>query len=162
MKVSLHRSDVHRVAFTEKGKKQLNIPGDRLISRWSRPADFAEGAARLLNVFIPTDDLTAPTVEPPIAEKQKIVMLPPAPGHDGLAVLSVFRTDPGLNLRPEDGIASALNGYWPLRSGGTIWVATTHEAYRPEHRAVADDVRKQAADIIQQSGVVLAGRSTLG
>lgn len=135
----------------------MSIPGDRLISRWSRPADFAKGATRLFNVFIPTDDLTTPTVEPPLAEKQKIVMLNPAPGPDGLTVLSVFRTEPGVTLRPEDGIASALNGYWPLRSGGTVWVATTHEVYRPDHRAVADDVRKQATAVFRRSGIDLTG-----
>ena len=86
--------------FTSQSKSQFGSDGDRAWFKWNEPATSAQGARVILEIVIPTDDLTAPTVEPPPHEKAKIVLLDPAPAGE-MTVISVVITSPGLEVHAD-------------------------------------------------------------
>lgn len=64
LKTSFHASGLNRHAFTEGVAPRWINDGDRAFVKWEGPPDFIDGAKLLLDIVIPTDELTEPTVEP--------------------------------------------------------------------------------------------------
>lgn len=62
LKVSLHESDIWRVAFTKQFADNLfneseNISKDRLIEEWKRPNEIVQGATLAFRILIPNSEL---------------------------------------------------------------------------------------------------------
>jgi len=104
MKTSLHSSGLFRHAFTDEAKSAWIPDGDRAWFKWDEPAEFADGARLLLEIVVPTNDLTVPSTEPPAEDKTKIRLIDPAPPPSGQ-------------------VAS-----WAMPTRGTLWVVASHHA----------------------------------
>jgi hypothetical protein len=130
IKTSLHSSGLFRHAFTSEAKSQFVPDGDRAWFKWNEPASSAQGSRLILEIVIPTDELTEPTKEPPAEDKAKIVLLDPAPGGE-MTVISLVITPPGLEVHgfpaPEMNPPAALIASWPLPTRGTLWVVGSHQ-----------------------------------
>jgi hypothetical protein len=130
IKTSLHSSGLFRHAFTSQSTSQFVPDGDRAWFKWNEPATSPQGARLILEIVIPTDELTAPTAEPPATDKAKIVLLDPAPAGE-MTVISSLITDPGVEVHrfpvPETNPPAALIAAWPLLTRGTLWVVGSHQ-----------------------------------
>jgi hypothetical protein len=81
IKTSLHSSGRFRHPFTEQARSGFAPDGDRAWFKWSEPEEFVAGARHLLEIVIPTDDLTTPPQEPKESEKRGTTLFDPAPAH---------------------------------------------------------------------------------
>ena len=68
LRISLHKSLICRLAFTEKQmallkEQELNAPTDRAIVKWRRVPAPVEGAVHVVSVIFPTDYLRLPPPE---------------------------------------------------------------------------------------------------
>jgi hypothetical protein len=126
-KTSLHASGLCRHAFHGPAAERYRSGQDRAFLKW-QPDDFAAGAKQLLEIVIPTDDLTVPAVEPSDSEKKRITLLDPAlPGQ--ITVLTVALTAPDLDV---DGFPRApgpctLLADWALPTRGKVWIVGSHQ-----------------------------------
>jgi hypothetical protein len=131
IKTSLHSSGLFRHAFTAESKSQFVPQGDRAWFKWNEPTASAQGARLILEIVIPTDELTAPAVEPSAHEKSKIALVDPAPAGE-MTVLSILITDPGVVVPgfpvPEGNPPALLLASWPLQARGTVWVVGSHQS----------------------------------
>jgi hypothetical protein len=51
--------------------------GDRAWFKWNEPPEFGRGARLVLEVVIPSDELTTPATEPSAADKARIILIAP-------------------------------------------------------------------------------------
>ena len=79
LKTSLHRSGDFRHAFPREKAPKWVGDGDRVVQKWGEPTPEPGNARLLLEVRMPTNELTTPTDEPDAAEKPKIKLIDPAP-----------------------------------------------------------------------------------
>jgi hypothetical protein len=143
LKTSLHASGANHVAWTASGAARWTPDGDRYMMRWGEPKDFTPGGKNLLRILIPTDHLTVPEEEPPLAEREKITLLAPAPAGDAM-VLTVVRTPPDTQLTSRE--AWAVLASWPLPTRGTVWVVANTvpwERFREGVAAALPQMRDQ-------------------
>ena len=68
--------------------------GDRAWFKWTEPSEFVRGARLVLEVVIPTDELTTPGTEPSSEEKARTILLDPAPSGEA-TIVSLVITEPG-------------------------------------------------------------------
>lgn len=127
-KTSLHKSGVNHHAFTPSAAARWKPDGDRYIMKWGEPEDFAPGGKILLGIVLPTDHLTVPQEEPPLAKREKITLLDPAPPGEA-TMLHIAVTAPDTRLTAPEEQPSALLAQWPLPTRGTVWVVGTHGAW---------------------------------
>jgi hypothetical protein len=104
--------------------------GDRAWFKWTEPCEFVRGARLVLEVVIPTEELTTPAIEPSSEEKAKITLLDPAPSGEA-TIISLVITEPGREVtgypRPEGCSASGLTASWAMPTRGTLWVVRSHQ-----------------------------------
>jgi hypothetical protein len=135
VKTSLHASGANHHAMTPHAVERWKADGDRYMMKWGEPEDFAPGGKMLLGIVIPTDHLSVPDSEPPLAKREKITLLEPAPPGDA-TVISIVVTAPSTRLTAPDGQPSALLTSWPLPIRGTVWVVGTHGPWEESRAAV--------------------------
>lgn len=130
VKTSLHSSGRSRHAFTSAAKSQFVPDGDRAWFKWTQPSEFVRGARLVLEVIVPSDELSTPAVEPLADEKATITLLDPAPSGEA-TIFSLVITEPGREVngypQPEGGVPSALIASWAMPTRGTLWVVGSHQ-----------------------------------
>jgi hypothetical protein len=124
LKTSLHASGANHTAWTAAGAERLNPDGDRYMMKWNEPQDFAPGGKNLLGIVIPSAHLQVPDEEPPLAKREKITLLAPAP-EDQATFVHVTTTAPETELTAPAGQPSAMVASWSLPTRGTVWVVAT-------------------------------------
>jgi hypothetical protein len=125
VKTSLHASGVGHHVWTERGAERWQPDGDRYIMKWGEPEEFAPGGKALLGIVLPTDHLTVPEEEPPLAQREKITLLDPAqPGE--ATFISIVLTGPETRLTAPKDEPSALVAMWSLPTRGHVWVVGMH------------------------------------
>lgn len=147
LKTSLHASGANHHKFTPDGASRWVPDGDGYVTKWGPPTEFAPGGRTLLGIVLPTDHLMVPEEEPPLARREKIGLLAPAPAGEAM-LLSVVVTEPGTGLTGPKGEPSALLARWELPTRGTAWiVATTDpwEGFRKAAEAALPQMLKQMA-----------------
>lgn len=135
LKTSLHASGKGHHAWTDSGVAQWVPDGDRYMMKWDKPEDFAPGGKILLGIVLPTDHLTVPPEEPPLAQREKITLLAPAPQGEAM-MLSVILTAPGTRLTAPKKRSSALLARWELPTRGTVWIVAMPDKWEGFHNAV--------------------------
>jgi hypothetical protein len=70
-KTSPHASGANHHAWTPSGAARWKPDGDRYMMKWGEPEDFALGGKNLLGIVLPSDHLTVPEEEPPLAKREK-------------------------------------------------------------------------------------------
>ena len=78
---SLHKSGANHHALAPTGTARWKPDGDRYIMKWNEPEEFAPGGKTLLGIVLPTDHLSVPDEEPPLAKREKMKLLDPAPAQ---------------------------------------------------------------------------------
>jgi hypothetical protein len=68
LKTSLHKSGANHHAWTPSRAARWKPEGDRYMMKWG----FTPGGKTLLGIVLPTDHLTVPEEEPPLAKREKI------------------------------------------------------------------------------------------
>lgn len=97
IKTSLHSGGRSRHAFTSESSSRFVPDGDRAWFKWNEPSEFVRGARLVLEVVIPSDELTTPAMEPSAEEKARIVLVDPAPSGEA-TILSLVITEPGREI----------------------------------------------------------------
>ena len=149
-KTSLHSSGEYRNAFT---KQKYVGDGDPALMRWTEPPESAPGFRHIYEIVIPTAELTVPLVEPPAAEKAKILLIDPAPeGH--AVVVSIVLTNPGLEVAghpvPAGGVPSILLAKWTLPNGRAAWIVASHQPLDDAFWALVSRARQEMARQVAQ------------
>jgi hypothetical protein len=130
IKTSLHSGGLSRHAFTMETTSQFVPDGDRAWFKWNEPPEFARGARLVLEIVIPTDELTTPATEPSAADKTRIILIDPAPSSEA-TILSLVITQPDREVtdypRPEGASWSALIASWAMPTRGTLWVVGSQQ-----------------------------------
>jgi hypothetical protein len=162
LKTSLHSSGIYRHAFTGTAKPTYiaNPDADRVLFRWTQPPLAEPGFRWLLEILMPTAELTIPKSEPPESEKTKPQLIDPAPdGH--ATVLTIVETAPNLEVdgfpRPEGNPPAALVHKWTLPDQRTIWVVASHQPLSDEFWAMVADARTQMQQQLSASNVEPTG-----
>jgi hypothetical protein len=137
IKTSLHKSGANHTAFTPSGAALWKPDGDRYVAKWDEPEDFAPGGKTLLGIVLPTDHLTVPEDEPPLAQREKITLLAPAPTGEAM-LLSVAVTAPGIRLTAPEKQASGLLASWELPTRGTVWIVAMGGPWDGFRNAIVD------------------------
>jgi hypothetical protein len=135
LKTSLHKSGASHHAWTPGGVERWKPDGDRYMMKWGEPEDFAPGGKMLLGIVLPTDHLTVPDNEPPLAKREKITLLDPAPQGEA-TMLSIVLTAPGTRLMAPEKQPSSLLAQWSLPTRGTVWVVGTQGPWEGFQAAV--------------------------
>jgi hypothetical protein len=162
IKTSLHASGRFRHAFSEEEASRWVSDGeDRAFEKWSEP-DREPGNARLvLEIRIPTDELTIPTQEPEPAAKSKIKFIEPAPpGWE--VVASIFLVSPeddevmGAGKTKLGALPAELIENWPLATRGRVFIFVTQQQPGPEFpeqmAAVRRDIAGQVGQVPSEEG----------
>jgi hypothetical protein len=83
-KVSLHESGRWRFAFTKEYSEDENSlapsEGDRVIGKWNRPPEVADGITPAFMVSVPSAEVTEPRLRLPEVDRKytsKVVRVPP-------------------------------------------------------------------------------------
>ncbi len=149
-KFSLHKSGKWRFAFVAESQVSMVGAGnDRVVARWTRPAEFRKGWTQCLDVNVPAFEVRRRFSAESLRENGTIDWLPP-PQHDHGWQLTVLQSAPGassyaathgLNL-PGDRVFAPL----PLMSGGSVWMVARDYAMDRSERAYMQsrDVRISA------------------
>jgi hypothetical protein len=132
---SLHKSGANHHALAPTGTARWKPDGDRYIMKWNEPEEFAPGGKTLLGIVLPTDHLSVPDEEPPLAKREKMKLLDPAPAGEA-TVLSIVLTSPGTRLTAPKDRPSAPLASWQLPTRGTVWIVATHEPWDDFRKAV--------------------------
>jgi hypothetical protein len=93
LKTSLHKSGANHHAWTPSRAARWKPEGDRYMMKWG----FTPGGKTLLGIVLSTDHLTVPEEEPPLAKREKISLLDPAPVSEA-TLLSIVLTAPDTRL----------------------------------------------------------------
>jgi hypothetical protein len=152
LKASLHKSGDFREAFSrEKALKWVGT-GDRVIRRWREPKPEPGTARLLLQVRMPTHELTSPVEEPSEGEKAKVKLIDPAPpGWE--TVVSLYLLPPGEDDIVGTGHAKLgeremeLIANWQLPTRGRLLIFSENLLLPPEFSAQIEEARR---DIVRQ------------
>jgi hypothetical protein len=96
IKVSLHKSDDWRWAFTEEHlsspSPMLPSSGNRTMDKWERPAEFAPGCVKAFQILVPSSEVTMPEYPEGSLDKyrKKIHWVPRAPENFGTCFTVIF------------------------------------------------------------------------
>jgi len=135
MKTSLHRSgESHHKMSASGADRWLPAGADRITMKWDAE-EFAPGGRVLLEIVIPTDNLTVPPEEPPLAKRERTTLLNPAPPGQA-TVLSFVSLKPGTTMKSPKGIPSVVAASFSLPTRGASAVVATHQPYVELKRAV--------------------------
>jgi hypothetical protein len=154
LKTSLHASGANHTAWTAAGAARLNPSGDRYMMKWDEPKDFAPGGKNLLGIVIPSAHLQVPDEEPPLAKREKITLLAPAP-DDQATFVHVAITAPGTDLTAPAGQPSAMLASWALPTRGTVWVVATQGPWDVFQNAVNDALPEMEKKFAENFGDTL-------
>jgi hypothetical protein len=151
----LHSSGIYRHAFTKQAQTKYIVgDDDRVLFRWNEPREFHQDARLLLEVIIPTHELTVPAEEPSPDDKTKILLVEPAPSGAAV-VVSLAVTNPGLEVdghpRPAGGVASCVLRSWLLPDERRLWVVVSHQPLDDAFWALVADARAQMTTHMQKS-----------
>lgn len=157
LKTSLHRSGDFRHAFTQEKAPKWVGDSNRVLQKWREPTREPGNARLLLEVRMPTDELTTPTNEPDEAEKPKIKLIDPAPpGWE--TVVSLYLLPPGEDDIEGTGhaklgeIEAELIENWQLPTRGRLLIFASHQPLGP---MFSSQIAEARADIArQQSGTI--------
>jgi hypothetical protein len=96
MKVSMHRSGIWRLAWTEQSGIKVTGSPDRVALRWQRPSEFRPGWTQGLAVVVPHSGIQRPFRHDSAEDLSKVLWVPtPAPGNQHrLTVLFVKPSAP--------------------------------------------------------------------
>jgi hypothetical protein len=152
IKTSLHKSGDFRHAFPREKASRWVGHGDRVIEKWQEPTPEPGNARLLLEVRMPTDELTTPAEEPDEAEKARIKLIDPAPaGWE--TVVSLYMLTPGDEDIGGTGHAKLGRGElelienWRLPTRGRLLIFASHQPLPPEFPGQIAEAR---ADIARQ------------
>ena len=145
MKVSLHKSGVHQIAFVAESGLEMT-EGNRSWQRWSEP-DYAEGskAVPALRLLFPSWGLevTPETRQEksPIWDKTQVWI---EAAEEPLATeVSFFVTDDTVTNFEVNGVKPCVPvGVLPARPGKTLWAIASHRT--------EDNLKEWAQDLINQ------------
>jgi hypothetical protein len=159
LKVSLHRSGDWRHAFTVDGVERLPEelkPDERVLSRWERPAEFAPGFTKALQIVVHPEDVDNPKLESLDPDK---VSWMPAPAADEVGYFTVLLEGP--DAGPTSGwpgrksMGTEFVHREPLGNEETAWVLWHVE----ERRSEVEEDRK---DLLRKMAVGLINRLAAG
>jgi hypothetical protein len=156
LKTSLHASGDFRHAFASEHAASFVGSGDRVIQKWDGPRGEPGMLRLLIEVVMPTDELTVPTDEPTLADKAKIQVLDPAP-PGGATVVSVFLLPPGEGVDSEGKRvtrgALTLIENWRLPTRGSVLIFVSHQPHDPVGIAEArQDIAGQVGALPDEDG----------
>lgn len=156
-KVSFHKSDRWRLAFTEEYASRPNPyvqpDEDRTTAKWLRPPVVAPGITRAFFIMVPASELTSLKV----ASTPDTVWVTPAPR--GLATcLTIFFTTPAANIGriiADIGRISSFAqsvGDIRLRNGETVWVFAHHQQMTEGQKTMLAQARVEVARSSHREG----------
>ena len=153
LKTSLHSLGDFRHAFSEReAVRWVGEGGQRAFQKWREPRGEAGNLRLLLEVMMPTHELTVPPEEPTLAEKQKIALLEPAP-PGGATVVSLFLLPPGEEVDSEGKRVThgpmLLLENWRLPTRGSVLIFASHQ---PLADGFAAGIAEARRDIARQVG----------
>jgi hypothetical protein len=157
LKTSLHNRGDFRHSFAKEHAAKLVGDGDRVLQKWREPTPEPGNARLVLEVRMPTDELTVPTDEPEEAEKSKIKLVDPAPsGWE--TVVSLYLLPPGEDDVEGTGhvklgqIEAELIENWQLPTRGRLLIFVSYQPLLPMFSSQIADARE---DIARQVGGAL-------
>lgn len=156
LKTSLHASGDFRHAFAAEHAARFVGSGDRVLQKWDGPRGEPGMLRLLIEVVMPTDELTVPTDELTPAEKAKIRVLDPAP-PGGATVASVFWLPPGAVIDSEGKRVTCgeltLIENWRLPTRGSVLIFVSHQPHDPMGLAEArQDIAGQVGALPDEDG----------
>jgi len=153
VKTSLHRSGQNHHRVSESAADRWMHDGDRYIMKWGAPKEFgpARRKSPLLEIVIPTDNLTIPVVEPSLPKRERTALLDPASPGDA-TVISLVLIRPGTTLRPPRGVPSVRVASVSLPTRGQLVIVGTHQPYADFGRAVDAAMPGMSDQFIEQFG----------
>ncbi len=150
LKTSLHSSGAFRHAFTEAAAPRFVGDENRAFKEWREPRGEAGNLRLLLEVVMPTDELTAPTEELTPAEKRKIELLDPAP-PGAATIVSLFLLPPGEDVDSDGKRVTygpmVLMENWRLPNRGSVLIFRSHQ---PLDARFASGIAAARSDIASQ------------
>jgi hypothetical protein len=157
LKTSLHKTGDFRHAFSREWAPKWVGDSNRVLQKWREPTPEPGNARLLLEIRMPTDELTVPTDEPQEAEKKKITLIDSArPGWE--TVVSLYLLPPGEDDVEATGkvklgqIEAELIENWQLPTRGRLLVFASHQPLSP---TFSGEIAKARKDIARQVGGVL-------
>lgn len=151
LKTSLHSSGNFRHAFSEQEATRWVGDADRAFQKWREPQGSAGNARLLLEVMMPTDELTVPRDEPALEEKEKVTLLEPAP-PGAATVVSLYLMPPGEEVDSEGKRVTlgpmTLVENWRLPTRGSVLIFASHQPLDPRFPAQIADARREIAGAV--------------
>ena len=145
MRFTLHKSGKWRMAYTAEHAVQLGLGGDRVLSRFDRPAEDAPGWRRGATVIIPESSLSdGIAADRPLKRGEAISWWPTSPPGWALRFDIMLRdaaTDWGPTVNDAAGEVGRLN----LANGWCVWIVATEIQVDEAHMlAIRDAVNTDA------------------
>jgi hypothetical protein len=137
IKTSLHASGQNHHKMSKSAADRWMPDGDGYMMKWGAPPEFGPGGRKtpLLEIVIPTDNLSIPVEEPSLAKRERTALLNPAPPGDA-TVISLVLIRPDTTLRPPRGVPSVRVASVSLPTRGQLVIVGTHQPYADMGRAV--------------------------
>jgi hypothetical protein len=142
-KVSLHRSNIWRIAFVEDLKRD-NPETDRVILKWRRPAEFAPGWTPSIGILISSINAKRPFKKTKI-EDSRIQWLP-SPVKGKKLIIKVLFSKPEISESDFNKVTMAgdrLIGKLKKISGEVIWVVLREDDLTSVEVAKIEDVMQK-------------------
>jgi hypothetical protein len=151
VKTSLHSSGRYRHAFSQEARSPFAPSGDRAWFKWKEPTDFAKGGRLLIEIDVPTNELTRPQEEPSLGDKAKVLLVDPAPAGQ-ISTVSLVVTEPGIRLGPNPDQTSWLLAVWPTPDARIVWIIITHRETECGDRLLVEQGHGLAPKLPESSG----------
>jgi len=139
-KVSLHASDVWRIAFVE-GLARPDQKSDRVIVKWRRPSELAPGLTIAIGVLISSIEPVRPMNRPAIHDSRIKWLWPPSATKK--LFCSVWLSKPSLSesrFRAAMAPADLLVGCIAKMNGEHVWLVVREDGLTSEETAKIKDV----------------------
>ncbi len=147
IKLSLHRSGLWRMAWTDEYAKSVGLPDDvnRVLTRWEPPGELRPGWRHAVTVLVTPESLVQ---QSPERRPNKVAFYPP-PNPDGALWFRILIGQPGSELA----VTSAVEvGTLRLPSGGMVAVIVRPGPLSPGSAAKVAELRAQMLAAVTTAG----------
>jgi hypothetical protein len=148
IKLSLHKSGLWRMAWTELGASEIGLADgqNRLLSRWERTAELAPGWRHAVSVHMTRASLTTHLDE---SKLEKVAFYPPPDLGDMVRFMLLLGEPGGAELK----VNGALDvGSLQLPNGGMVGVIVNYQPMNQDNINTIDTLRAQMLAAVTATG----------
>jgi hypothetical protein len=148
IKLSLHKSGLWRMAWTEQGAAEIGLTDgeNRLLSRWEQTAELAPGWRHAVSVHMTRASLTTHLDE---SRLEKVAFYPPPDPGDMVRFMLLLAEPGGAELK----VNGALDvGSLQLPNGGMVGVIMGYQPMNQDNVDTIDALRAQMLAAVTAAG----------